>query len=172
MSPFIPHTSGKGFGGGNQLNPLRAPAMFRNLIVGAFFGPLGALLPIAVLALAVAIISAPFSGNPILVLTTVLVQLGYGLFAVYWFGWIAALLIGLGNGIVWRFTRSIPRRLVLSPAVGVAAIALSFGWMLLSGGLSALPSFALFCLGGICAAIFSAFLVALGDVPPLEDAAA
>jgi len=164
VSPFIPDTSPSVLGGGNKPNPLRAQPMFRNLIVGATLGPLGALLPIAVLALAVAIIAAPFSGNPLLILTTVLVQLGYGLFAVYWFGWLAALLIGLGNGIVWRFTRSIPHRLVLSPAVGIAATAIAFGGMLFGGGLSALPSFILFCVGGVFAAVFSAFLVALGDV--------
>lgn len=164
MSPFIPHTSPTVLGGGNNSNPLSAQSMVRNLIVGTILGPLGALLPLAVLALLVALIAAPFSGNPVLVLTTVVVQLGYGLFAVYWFGWLAALLIGVGNGLVWRFTKSIPHRLVLSPAVGIAATAIAFGNMLFGDGLSALPTFLLFVVGGIFAAVFSAFLVAVGDV--------
>lgn len=171
MTPFIPHTSPEAFGEGSNRNPLRVTAMFRNLIVGVVFGPLGALLPIAALALAIALVAAPFSGNPLLTISTVVVQLGYGLFAVYFFGWVAALLIGLGNGIVWRLTRSIPRRILLSPVVGVAAIALCFGWMLM-GGLSALPSFALFCFAGICAAAFSAFLVAMGDLPAEDEVVA
>ncbi len=125
---------------------------------------LGALLPIAVLALAVAVVAAPFSGNPLLVFTTVVVQLGYGLFAVYWFGWLAALLIRTWQRHRLALRQIHPHRLVLSPAVGLAATALAFGGMLVGGGLSALPSFILFCVGGVFAAGFSAFLVALGDV--------
>ncbi len=64
-----------------------------------------------------------------------MVQLGYGLFTVTFFGWLAAALIGVGNGLVCAASQIHPR-LVLSPGVGIAA-AIAFGNMLFGDGLGA-----------------------------------
>jgi hypothetical protein len=136
--------------------------MLRNLIFGSLLAPLGAALPLVVTFLGVGM-GRGLTGDSY-AMTAGLGQSFYVIVGAYFFGWIAALLVGAGNGLAWLLVSKTVYRILLSIPVGCVAALLTFGHMLFGvGGLTALPALAMFCALGALGSLFSAVLIAIGS---------
>lgn len=135
--------------------------MLRNLIFGSLLAPLGAALPFVVLFIAVGFVRAIAEAD-VYPLSAGLSQSLYAVVAAYVFGWIAALLVGAGNGIVWLLVFSPGPRLLLSIPVGALAALLAFGHMLFgAGGLGNWPTPAMYSALGAIGSFFSALIIGI-----------
>jgi hypothetical protein len=134
--------------------------MFRNLLLGSLLAPLGAALPLVVVVLVLGLVGSVLTLSPLAFMMAV-GQSFYALFGAYFFGWIAALLIGAGNGVVWLLTTRLSTRVLLALPVGLLAVLCSFGAILFgTSGLGAWPTLALFCVQGMIGSAFSAGVIA------------
>lgn len=74
--------------------------MLRNLILGSLLASLGAALPVIVFFIAVGFVRAIAEAD-VYPLSAGIVQSLYAIIAAYFFGWIAALLVGTGGLGSW-----------------------------------------------------------------------